>query len=565
MVENFRLPIETLEKSKKLEENIVADLELSEKDGERSLYSYLFRYSNHLGKNMVEKWNKVWTDDICYLKDTKLMIKNYSETKSIDCEKWTLLKSNKNFIEKYYYIDWKYFIFLNDYSCVHQFLSVYRLISPICTVILPLVIMFAGWFILRLMGVNMSFSMFYQQLKILIKNKTSIGKIISGFNNSSSSSKCYAVFSLIMYIIQIYNNIMVLINFNKNLGEMHNYICDIKKYLITTVENMKHYSYLISKYDSYSIFNKELTENSNKIEDIINEIKNIPKTHKSMIGFYYVGYVQKIIYKFYNDKDFERVMNYSLGFNGYIDNLNGIKENIRMKCISYAQFNIKKHTHFKDAYYPPLLSNNEKDSIVKNSYKLDKELLISGPNASGKTTVLKTTLFNIICSQQLGVGFYKNANIQIYSNLYCYLNIPDTSGRDSLFQAEARRCIDILNSISSKSDENSFCIFDELYSGTNHYEAISSAFSFLNYLVENHNFHFMMTTHFIDLCKKLPKKNENVGNLKMCVKEKNDDFIYTYKMRKGISEIKGGVKVLKDLNYPDEIISNTKIFIDTEF
>jgi DNA mismatch repair ATPase MutS len=196
---------------------------------------------------------------------------------------------------------------------------------------------------------------------------------------------------------------------------------------------------------------------------------------------------------------------------------------------------------------------------------LDKELLVSGPNASGKTTVLKTTLFNIICSQQLGVGFYKKANIKVYSNIFCYLNIPDTSGRDSLFQAEARRCVDILNRIAESPQESTFCIFDELYSGTNHYEAISSAYSFLTYLVKNHNFHFMMSTHFIDLCVKLEKNNDKIGNMKMDVTQTGDDFIYGYKLKPGISDVKGGVKVLKDLNYPDEIVANTKKFLDTEF
>ena len=38
----------------------------------------------------------------------------------------------------------------------------------------------------------------------------------------------------------------------------------------------------------------------------------------------------------------------------------------------------------------------------------------------------------------------------------------------------------------------------------------------------------------------------------------NNDFNYTYKLEKGISDIKGGIKVLKDLNYPNEIIENTK-------
>jgi DNA mismatch repair ATPase MutS len=44
----------------------------------------------------------------------------------------------------------------------------------------------------------------------------------------------------------------------------------------------------------------------------------------------------------------------------------------------------------------------------------------------------------------------------------------------------------------------------------------------------------------------------------MEIVENSNDFIYTYKLLKGISRIKGGIKVLKDLNYPEEIIHNTK-------
>jgi len=566
MINTFRLPIETIDKVKTIENNIIEDIELNEKDDRKSLYSYLFRYSNKYGKQMVNKWNKVWTDDVVYLNETKNMIKNYNgNTSSIICENWEEIKSTDYFIEKYYYIDWKFFKSLNNYSYVHQILSVYRLLSPICTFILPLVILLSSWFLIRLTGVKMNFSTFFNFMKVYLKQYTSFGRIFQSFSSSSSSSKCYAIFSIIMYFLQIYNNVMVVINFNKNLGQMHGYIDKINKYMIETSTNMREYSKLISKYNTYTEFNKELEWNCKKLEETIEKLKNIPKTHKSLIGASYVGYVQKIIYQFYTDDELNNVMNYSFGFNGYIDNLNGIKENIRLKNISHATFNMKKKTSFRDAYYPPLLERNENKLIVKNTYKLDKEMLISGPNASGKTTVLKTTLFNIICSQQFGFGFYKKANIKAYSNIFCYLNIPDTSGRDSLFQAEARRCVDIINKVKQAPDENTFCIFDELYSGTNHYEAISSAYSFLNYLVDNYNFHFMMSTHFIDLCEKLEKNNKKIGNMKMCVTQKKDDFIYSYKMKHGISLVKGGVKVLMDLNYPEDIVKNTKRFIEEEF
>lgn len=566
MINTFRLPIETIDKVKKIENNIIEDIELNEKDDRKSLYSYLFRYSNKYGKKMVEKWNKVFTDDVTYLNETKNMIKNYNcNTSSIVCETWEEIKTTDYFIEKYYYIDWSYFKFLNNYSYVHQILSVYRILSPICTFILPLVILLSSWFLMRLSGVKMDFSTFFKFMKLYLKQYTSIGKIFQSFSSSSASSKCYAIFSIIMYFLQIYNNVMVVINFNKNLGQMHGYIDKINKYMIETSNNMREYSNLISKYNTYAEFNKELIWNCQKLEETIVKLKNIPKTHKSLVGASYVGYVQKIIYQFYTDDELNSVMNYSFGFNGYIDNLNGIKENIRLNNISYSKFNMKRKTSFKDAYYPPLLEKDENKLIVKNTYKLDKEMLISGPNASGKTTVLKTTLFNIICSQQIGLGFYKKANIKVYSNIFCYLNIPDTSGRDSLFQAEARRCVDIIDNVNLTPHENTFCIFDELYSGTNHYEAISSAYSFLNYLVNNYNFHFMMSTHFIDLCEKLEKNNKKIGNMKMCVTKKGDDFVYSYKMKPGISIVKGGVKVLIDLNYPQDIVKNTKKFLEEEF
>jgi hypothetical protein len=569
MTDDFRLPIETLRGVKQLEPNIVSDIELTEKNGGKSMYRHLFRYSNDYGKNMGEKWNKVWTDDVRYLKDTKRMLKVYDgTTSSVVCDKWEELKSNKHFVEKYYYIDWELFKPLNNYSMVHQWLSVYRLISPVCTLVLPIVIMLSSWFIIRLSGLKMDFSTFIGFLTKYIKTNTSMGRLAENFSTASSASKCYALFSVIMYFVQIYNNVMVVINFNKNLGEMHEYINRIREYMTETSANMRYYSELVSKYASYSAFNCELCENCEKLDAMIASIKDVPRIHKSMNGFYNVGYVQKIIYQFYMDDELTRVMNYSIGFNGYIDNLNGVKENLRSGNISYAKFNVKKSTSFKDAYYPPLADDVDAGKIVKNSYKLNKEMLISGPNASGKTTVLKTTLFNIICSQQLGVGFYSDANIKVYSNLFCYINIPDTSGRDSLFQAEARRCVEILNKVSLCPKENTFCIFDELYSGTNHYEAISSAYCFLRYLINHHNFHFMMTTHFIDLCKKFEKTDAEIGNMKMCVAEsegEDDDFIYSYRMGTGISDVKGGVKVLKDLEYPDEIIANTKRFLETEF
>ena len=84
-----------------------------------------------------------------------------------------------------------------------------------------------------------------------------------------------------------------------------------------------------------------------------------------------------------------------------------------------------------------------------------------------------------------------------------------------------------------------FCIFDELYSGTNHYEAIGTAYSYLKYISENKNVRFMLTTHFIQLCS-LFDKERNISNMKMETKIVDNSPHYSYKMIKGVSKIKGG-------------------------
>ena len=159
----------------------------------------------------------------------------------------------------------------------------------------------------------------------------------------------------------------------------------------------------------------------------------------------------------------------------------------------------------------------------------------------------------MIFSQSFGYGFYSGATISPYNRIHCYLNIPDTSGRDSLFQAEARRCKEIIESL--EDGKKHFCIFDELFSGTNPNEACASSYGFIKFLIKQKNIDFILTTHLTELCKKI---NPIMVNNHMLVKETGDfNFEYTYKMVSGISNVKGGLKVLSDLQYPQYILDES--------
>ena len=192
--------------------------------------------------------------------------------------------------------------------------------------------------------------------------------------------------------------------------------------------------------------------------------------------------------------------------------------------------------------------------VITNDIDLRKNIILTGPNAAGKTTLLKSSIINLLFIQQIGYGYFKSAKVTPFDYIHSYINIPDTSSRDSLFQAEARRCKEIINVVKSNPNARHFCIFDELYSGTNPHEAISSAYSYLLYLSKSKKIKFVLTTHFTRLCKLLDK-HKNIKNNHMETTIINSIPQYSYKMEKGISDIKGGLCVLEQLNYPREILT----------
>ena len=116
--------------------------------------------------------------------------------------------------------------------------------------------------------------------------------------------------------------------------------------------------------------------------------------------------------------------------------------------------------------------------------------------------------------------------------------------------------------IHTNDKDTHFCVFDELYSGTNPEEAVQSASLFMKYLIKFKGVHCMLTTHFYDLCKDLDN-HTLFQNCHMDTKEDKDkieQFVYTYQLKKGISTVRGGMKVLRDMNYPAEITNNNHIY-----
>ena len=99
----------------------------------------------------------------------------------------------------------------------------------------------------------------------------------------------------------------------------------------------------------------------------------------------------------------------------------------------------------------PYLNNN----TVKNSVDINNNILITGPNAAGKSTFIKSVIINIILSQTIGICSAENFEITPFNMIETYLHIPDTKGSSSLFEAEMFRSKEYIDKIKNLASRRS--------------------------------------------------------------------------------------------------------------
>ncbi len=209
-------------------------------------------------------------------------------------------------------------------------------------------------------------------------------------------------------------------------------------------------------------------------------------------------------------------------------------------------------------WHPCFYSEQESDKIVHNSIAINckpenidnniisskPNMIITGPNAGGKSTFIKTLLTNIIFSQTLGIAFAEKVVLTPFYFLNTYLHIHDTEGKESLFQTEVRRCKEHLDMVESlPNDKFTLTIFDEIFSSTNYREGLAGAKAFCKHIAKFPNSISIITTHYTKLGT-LSKKN-NFTNLHFDANEEEDKITFNYKIKKGSSSQYIALKLMK--------------------
>jgi len=213
----------------------------------------------------------------------------------------------------------------------------------------------------------------------------------------------------------------------------------------------------------------------------------------------------------------------------------------------YAEPNLKNESSklylkTKEMYHPLL------DNPVPYSFELsNKGALITGSNASGKSTFLRTIGINAILAQTLYMVLAKDYNSS-YFKLFTSIGTTDSIVKgDSYFMAEAKALKRVIDSL--RPNYPILCILDEIFRGTNTTERISAASVVLNYMIDK-NACVVAATHDLELTTLVNSRYENY-HFKETIE--NKDIIFDYILRKGTCVSRNAIAILKYLGYPGEI------------
>ena len=572
----FKLPIEHLiDEVYELSPIVASDLELVL--GENPVYESLLGCNDSdsdFARQILPKFQYKYTTNVAFLEDTQRMIESvkdgfFTTTKlAVSCDvlqkQWSDVKHDPRFIESYGFLEWSLLEQWNRSSVVLQSVTIANMLSPLMSFFIPILFLLFPFIILKMQGIDMTLSGYLRVLKEIAKHHF-IGKALTTFESCSIENFIYLFGTLGLYGLQMYQNTVQCLRFYKNTQKINTDLGVWKSFVTHSKSNIDIFLEKTSALHSYSSFCKTLRKHRSVLVEMESLLLPICPFTASITKSTEIGYMLKCYYELHTDPAFEKTVLYCMGFEGYLNLMKGVADKLSQGTVKKAMYckgdamlvqdesgNVLPECSITQQFYPSL----KKEECVRNDVVLDTFGVITGPNASGKTTYLKTTAINVILCQQFGVGFFSECKMRPYKKIHSYLNIPDTSGRDSLFQAESRRCKEILDSIKNDSGRQ-FCIFDELYSGTNPKEATKSAYAFMEYLRQFKHVDLLLTTHYVSICDEWTEKSETkrtIENYKMVVEQTETRNIPTYKIAPGVSHIEGAIGILTDMDYPKEMI-----------
>jgi DNA mismatch repair protein MutS len=196
------------------------------------------------------------------------------------------------------------------------------------------------------------------------------------------------------------------------------------------------------------------------------------------------------------------------------------------------------------------------ERYVTNDVRLDSEneqiIMITGPNMSGKSALLRQTALITLLAQMGSFVPAKSAEIGLVDKIFTRVGASDNiSMGESTFMVEMHEAASILNNVS----ERSLILLDEIGRGTSTYDGISIAWSMVEYLHEHPRARAktLFATHYHEL-NEMEKSFSRIRNFNVSVKELEDKVIFLRKLKAGGSEHSFGIHVARMAGMPKSVV-----------
>ena len=375
-------------------------------------------------------------------------------------------------------------------------------------------------------------------------------------------------------------NVLYLSDNLKGIKAMRNGVQTKLIYVRRYLQALKNLSTLAQKNNTLSTYfpelknlNKQLKklEKSTKdIEQLLNLLDtNTFKTDVSIFSWYGKMHIAYQLFASYKDAFLPYIMT-SAELDTYLGSSKLIREfkdqNITFCFPTYLDTETPQ-LEIENFWNPALdQSKAVTNSLTIGMHQHPHNVMVTGPNAGGKSTTMKGIVVNLILAQSLGIAPAKRFAFTPFSTIMTYMNIPDdiVAGK-SHFRAEASRAYNLLRAAQCSNDSHfTFIILDEVFNGTTFDEAQAATYALLEAIVQNPYTTCIAVTHLPHI-PAMAEKSGNFGVYKVTSSIDADGKIhYSHKLTKGISkEPSIAFKILKQEGFDDKFLTNASEFLHT--
>lgn len=217
-----------------------------------------------------------------------------------------------------------------------------------------------------------------------------------------------------------------------------------------------------------------------------------------------------------------------------------------LPAVCNPEFCDVKEINMEEVYHPLV------ENAVANSLHMKKNILLTGSNASGKSTFLKTVAVNILLAQTVNTCTAKAFRLP-FSRLFTAISLQDSlRKKESYYMAEIRAVKRILD--HAADGEQVVCMVDEMLRGTNTRERIAASTGILKEMVRR-GVLCIVATHDGELTQTLREEYENYHFEE---EFSEGEICFSYRLKPSVAKSSNAIRLLEQMGYPPEVVGESR-------